>query len=187
MAAAGWAKLPAAIRTEVGARLASTGALRSLDTAVRLLAQQGTIAQLNMVSHGIVCCSNEVVVSCQLSGDLVAQRLVSQCALPFRLPITPTIAAVAGHRLGRRLLGNTHQSLICRDTPCTAAEKGGTSRKDLAWHQQYECAASMWLGMCVIPLNVKPYPRYSKTDQRVNRARLLAPGIGWHTTGAARQ
>ena len=45
-AAAGWAKLPTATRAEVGARLASTGALRSLDAVLRLVAQHGTLAHV---------------------------------------------------------------------------------------------------------------------------------------------
>ena len=48
--AAGWAKLPAATHAEVGARLASTGALRSLDAALRLLAQHGNATHLSTVS-----------------------------------------------------------------------------------------------------------------------------------------
>ena len=58
LALAGWAKLPAATHAEIGARLASTGALRSLDAALRLVAQHGTVAHLETVSHpllGSVC------------------------------------------------------------------------------------------------------------------------------------
>ena len=46
LAAAGWPELPAATHAEVGARLASTGALRSLDAALRLVARHGTVADL---------------------------------------------------------------------------------------------------------------------------------------------
>ena len=49
-AAAGWRELPAATQAEVGARLASTGALRSLDATLRLLAQHGTAAHIYFVS-----------------------------------------------------------------------------------------------------------------------------------------
>ena len=51
--AAGWATLPADIHAEVGARLASTGALRSLDAALRLVAQHGTVAHLHTVSRRV--------------------------------------------------------------------------------------------------------------------------------------
>ena len=49
-AAAGWLDLPAATEAEVGARLASTGALRLLDAALRLLAQNGTAGNVHFVS-----------------------------------------------------------------------------------------------------------------------------------------
>ena len=44
-----WDDVPAAVRAKVGARLGPMGALRSLDAALRMLAQHGSSDQLHEV------------------------------------------------------------------------------------------------------------------------------------------
>jgi hypothetical protein len=65
-AAGGWDRLLEAIHSEVGARLASTGALRTMDAALRLVAMYGTFE--HMVSPLVWCVSCRRSCSCSTAA-----------------------------------------------------------------------------------------------------------------------